>query len=296
MSAVQEYTSGEIKLEQSALKEALRKLLQQHRAELSPADLGLTRVAPQGRRPAGGGLSQAQVDEALGFGRGTYEKLESGRYNNAPAHVLTKVAQLFQLNSHEWVWLWRMNCRQDPPYPLRPDHEEEIPASWCRVIDSVPHAVYITNHRWELVAYNQHFTRIFPARRVPPNTMEWMLLSPDARRILGDWAISWAPLVAPHVWAARAAFPDDVYLAAFEQRILADEEAGPIYRDFGPIFVHPDGACRPFNHPEEGPGWMTLHTSTPKSSPRFVTMTMVFDPGTERPTVLAPLRARYGGA
>ncbi|MEW2302001.1 helix-turn-helix domain-containing protein [Streptomyces sp. NPDC006655] len=283
-------------MEQSALKEALRKLLQQRRAELNPAKLGITRVAPQGRRPAGGGLSQTQVDEILGFGRGTYERLESGRYANAPEHVLTAVGKLFELDAHEWAWLWGMARREDPPRPLRPDNEEEIPASWCRVIDSLPHACYVTNHRWELVAYNQYFTRIFPGRRVPPNTMEWMLLSPDARYILRDWATEWAPMVAPHVWSARAKHPTDVYLKDFERRILADEEAGPIYQDFGEFMVHPDGATRPFNHPEEGPGWMTLHTSTPASSNRFITMTMIFDLGEERPPTLAPLRARYGGA
>jgi hypothetical protein len=283
-------------VKQSALTEALRILLQKRRAELSPADYGLTRLSPQGRRPAGGGLSQPQVDTILGFGRGTYERLENGRYKEAPEHILKAVGELFNLNPHEWVWLWRMTWRRDPPYPLRPDTDEEIPATWSRVLDGQPHPAYLTNHRWEVVAYNCHFPRIFPGRRVPPNTMEWMLLSPDARHILGDWKASWAPFITPHVWAARAAHPDDEYLADFERRILADEEAGPIYQDFGPIYVHPDGATRPFNHPEEGPGWMTLHTSVPRSSPRFVTMLMIFDKGTERPDTLPPLRARYGGS
>lgn len=282
-------------MEQGALKEALRILLQRHRAELSPAELGLIRIAPQGRRPRGGGLSQAQVDDYLGLGRGTYERLENGRLANPPEHLLKAVGELFKLNSHEWTWLWRMTYRSDPPYPLSGDRDDEIPASWLRVIDSVPHAVYITNHRWELVAFNYRFTRIFPNRRVPPNTMEWMLLAEEARHILGDWATSWAPFISPHVWAARAAYPADAYLADFERRILADPIAGPIYADFGPIFVHPDGACRPFNHPESGPGWMTLHTSSPKSSSRFTTMTMIFDSGPEHPTVLPSLRSQRSG-
>ncbi|MFE5037054.1 helix-turn-helix domain-containing protein [Streptomyces sp. NPDC056683] len=283
-------------MKNSALKEALRILLQRHRAALSPDDYGINRLAPQGRRPAGGGLSQAQVDDILGFGRGTYERLENGRYREAPEHVLKAVAELFDLNPHEWVWLWRMTWRRDPPYPLRQDTDETVPYSWYRVLDGQPHPAYLTNHRWEVVAHNKHFPRIFPEHKVPQNTMEWMLLGEDARHTLGDWAHAWAPFVAPHVWAARAAHPDDEYLANLEQRILADPDAGPIYRDFGPIFVHPDGACRPFNHPEEGPGWMTLHTSIPRSSPRFVTMLMIFDPGPEPPKTMPPLRARHGGA
>lgn len=282
-------------MEQRALKEALRILLQRRRAELNPRELGLTRIAPQGRRPAGGGLSQTQVDDYLGFGRGTYERLEAGRYAHAPEHVLRAVGELFHLNSHEWVWLWRMTWRRDPPGPLRQVADEEIPASWLRVIDSLPHPVYITNYRWELVAYNPEFPRIFPGRQVPENTMEWMLLSPDARTTLRDWKTSWAPFVAPHVWSARAAHPDDQYLKNLEDRIIADEEAGPIYQDFGPIFVHPDGACRPFNHPEEGIGWVSLHVSSPKSSSNFITMTMIFDRGEKHPKTLPPLRARAGG-
>jgi hypothetical protein len=270
-------------------------LLQKRRAELNPRALGLTRQAPQGRRPAGGGLSQTQVDQLLGLGRGTYERLENGRLSNAPEHVLKSVGELFQLNTHEWTWLWRMTWRRDPPYPLRPDSDEEMPASWLRVADSLPHAVYITNHRWDVVGYNYLFPRIFPGRKIPENTMEWMLLDQDARTILGDWKTSWAPLVAPQLWSACATYPDDEVIAGLVERVLADPEAGPIYRDFGPIFVHPDGACRPFNHPEEGPGWMTLHTSSPKSAPRFVNMTMLFDPGEEQPPTMPPLRAGYHG-
>jgi hypothetical protein len=279
-----------------ALKEALRILLQRRRAELNPVDYGLTRLAPQGRRAAGGGLSQPQVDEILGFGRGTYERLESGRYTNAPEHVLKGVGELFQLNAHEWVWLWRMTWRRDPPAPLHPDRDDAIPGSWLRVIDALPHPVYITNHRWEVVAFNYLVPRMFPDRQVPANTMEWMMLAPEARHILGDWGTEWAPFVAPQLWAGRAAHADDECLAEIEERVLADPVAGPIYRDFGPIYVHPDGATRPFHHPEQGPGWMTLHTSSPKSSSRFITMTMVFDAGEERPPPLAPIRARYGDA
>lgn len=281
---------------QGALKEALKTLLQRRRAALNPSEYGVTRLAPQGRRAAGGGLSQPQVDEILGLGLGTYERLENGRLPNAPEHVLRAVGELFQLDPHEWILLWQMIRRSDPPYPLRADRDEEIPASWCRVIDSVPHPVYITNYRWEIVAYNYLVPRLFPGRRVPPNTMEWMLLNPDARHILGNWSTAWAPLVAPQLWAGRVAHPDDEYIADLERRVMADDVIGPIYRDRKRFFVHPDGACRPFNHPERGPGWMTLHTSSPKSSSRFVNMTMIFDEGEERPPALPPLRARYGGA
>lgn len=277
-------------MEQSALRKALQILLQQRRSQLSPADFNITRPSPQGRRPAGGGLSQPQVDDILGFGRGTYERLENGRLSKAPEDVLRRVGQLFRLNEHEWAWLWRMTWRRDPPSPLDPNRGEEIPASWLRVIGSMTHAVYITDHRWELVACNEHFKDLFPGRQPPKNTMEWMLLSTDARHTLGDWASSWAPFVAPHVWAARAAYPGDTVLEDLEQRILADPDAGPIYRDFGPIiFVHPDGACRPFIHPVDGPGWITLHTSAPKSASSFTTMTMIFDAG-ERPAPQPPLR------
>lgn len=276
-------------MEQRALREALRILLQRRRSELNPANYGFTRTA--GRRPVGGGLSQTQVDDILGVGRGTIERLENGRLNHAPEHVLKGVGELYNLNPHEWVWLWRMTWRRDPPFPLCPDADEEIPASWQKVLDGQPHPAYLTNYRWEVVAYNDLLPSIFPGGRVPPNTVEWMLLNPDARRILGDWGQEWAPMVAPHVWAARAAHPDDEYLADLERRILEDPEAGPIYEDFGPIFVHPDGACRPFNHPTQGPGWITMHSSIPRSSPRFVTMLMIFEQG-EQPETLPPLRAR----
>lgn len=276
------------------MKDALQLLLRRRRSELRPEDHGFTRLSPQGRRPAGNGLSQAQVDEILGFGRGTYERLEAGRYTNAPEHVLKAVGLLFKLNNHEWTWLWRMTWRRDPPFLLRGERDEEIPAAWVRLINDTPHPVYITNYRYDLIAYNRAFTDIFHGRTVPENTLEWMLLHPDARHILRDWSASWAPFIAPHVWAARAAHPDDEYLADLEQRIIEDPDAGPIYKDFGPIFVHPDGACRPFDHPLLGIGWVTLVTSLPMSSSAFITMSMMFDPGEDRPTPQPPLRAHPG--
>lgn len=277
----------------SPQKGALRILLQRRRAELNPHDFGLTRIAPQGRRAAGGGLSQTQVDDLCGLGRGTMEKLENGRYGDrAPEHVLNSVGELLNLDTHEWELLWLLTRGHQPAYP-RPCREDEIPASWLRVIDSIPHPVYITTHRWEVVAYNPLFPRIFPGRRIPDNTMAWMLLSFEARHVLTDWATAWAPFVAPQLRAGRAAYPDDAYITDLERRVIADPEAGPIYQDFGCIYVHPDGACRPFHHPEHGPGWCTLHTSSPKSSPRFITMTMLFDK--ERPPVLPPLRVPHGG-
>ncbi|MER6847736.1 helix-turn-helix transcriptional regulator [Streptomyces flaveolus] len=282
-------------MKQNALKGALRTVLQRRRAMLNPADYGFTRLAPQGRRPAGGGLSQTQVDDILGFGRGTYERLENGRYNNAPEHVLRSVGELFKLNPHEWVWLWRMTWRHDPPQPIYPEQNDELDGTWQHVIDSVPHAVYITNHRWDVVAFNSRFPRLFPGQEYPANTMEYMLLDPAARRLLPDWDSAWAPFIVPQLWAGRAAYPDDERIADIVRRVLEDTVTGPFYRDFGPVFVHPDGTCRPFNHPEHGIGWVSLATSSPLSSSRFITMTMIFTPGAERPVSPPPIRAICDG-
>jgi hypothetical protein len=274
---------------QDALAAALQALLKRKRAMLDPDDYGFARAAGQGRRAEGRGLTQAHMDELLHVGRGTYAKLESGTLcgAKAPEALLKSVGEFFRLDRHEYTWLWRMTWRRDPPEPLHDAREDQVPGEWLRVIHGSRHMAYITNHRWDVLAHNPRWPRMFPGGEAPANTMEWMLLHADARTILGEWETAWAPLVVPQLWSARAAYPGDTYLADLEKRVLDDPKAGPIYETFGDIYVDPDGSTRPLNHAELGPGWVTMCSSAPRSAPRCHTMALIWDD--KPPTRFTPL-------
>lgn len=196
-------------------KSALRTLLTVRRALIDPAGHGFHRSSRRGRRAPG--LSQHQVDQLLHRTPGTYRRLESGAWPRPDTGFLRDVAMLFALDEQEWVSLCRYAGIGDPPGPLTPRSGKEVPGVWQEAVDGMTHPAYITDASWELVTYNDEFSRLFPGRRVPTNTLRWMLLEPQGRAMLIDWENSWAPLVVPQLRAALATRPDDEVLRRIER-------------------------------------------------------------------------------
>ncbi|MZD03872.1 helix-turn-helix domain-containing protein, partial [Streptomyces sp. SID5785] len=201
-------------------KKALRALLRERRALIDPVSHGFERPTGQGRRAPG--LSQHQVDQLLHRTLGTYHRLESGSYPNPPTDLLRDVALLFGLDEQDWVSLCRYAILQDPPGPLHQSSGKEIPAFWQHALDCMGQMAYVSDASWDLIAYNDEFASMFPDRRVPTNTMRWMLLEPQGRRLLLDWHNAWAPWVLPQLRAALASRPDDGTLQQIEKEVLTD--------------------------------------------------------------------------
>ncbi|MER5781090.1 helix-turn-helix domain-containing protein [Streptomyces mobaraensis] len=261
-------------------KGALQWLLRERRALIAPEEYGLSRPSRQGRRAPG--LTQSQIDQLLHRTHGTYNRLETGNYPNPPEDLLRDVARLLAFNEHEWSLLWLYTLHRDPPTPLHPRSGTEVRGAWQDVIDGISHIAYITDQSWRVVTYNKAFAEIFPNGRVPTNTMRWMLLAPEAREILMGWDEHWLPMVLPQLRAAMAALPNDETLAGIEKDVLADPVAGPLYEAGGGSYIHPDGDERPLLHARLGPGWVSLCSAEPLSSPRARLMVMIFRPGEER--------------
>ncbi|WFB10568.1 helix-turn-helix transcriptional regulator [Streptomyces sp. LX-29] len=267
----------------------LQKFLIERRAAIHPEDVGLTtRTEGSGRRAPG--LSQTQVEELLGT-HGKYARLERAALTAPPLELLLAVGRLFRLTEQEWSILWRYARGENPPRPLARDAGLEVHGSWARVVDAQTEMSYLNDAAWNVLHYNAAFAELFPDRRVPKNTMRWMLLAQEARGIMVDWATSWAPFIAPQLRAMRAARPANATLAAIERDVLADEIAGPIYRDGPDVRVHPDGDERPLDHPTHGRGWVTVCAASPFNSPDARLMVLPFRRGEQRPSPPAVLRA-----
>ncbi|MEE1757410.1 MmyB family transcriptional regulator [Streptomyces sp. SP18CS02] len=271
-------------------KVALRSLLRERRALITPESHGLSRPTRQGRRAPG--LSQAQMDQILHRAPDTYGRLESGRYPNPPADLLQDVARLLGMNEQEWIALWRYALGQDPPHPLNSRSGEEIPGVWQEALDGISHMAYVNDRSWNLLAHNEAFATLFPGRQVPANTMRWMTVDPQARGTLSDWETAWAPLVLPQLRAALAADPADQTLAQIEKEVLADPVAARLY-DASSAYIHPDGDERPLHHAELGEGWVTMCAAQPLAAPGARMIILVFHPGRYRCHARVPaLRAR----
>lgn len=270
---------------------AVQRILRHHRARLDPAALGLTQPLGSGRRAKG--PSQEQMDDLLGWGRGTYQRLESGRNPNLSYERLAAAGRFLGLSEPEWAILCAVLHGKEPPRPLRQCAGTEAPGEWIYALEAITEAAYINDRAWNVLVHNAAAAAMFPRGVVPPNLLRWMLLDPEARcengGVLINWATEWAPVIVPQLRATIAALPDDPTLAGIEADVRADPVAGPIYEQFKVVVVDADGAIRPIRHATHGVGWTTLSTSEPLTSPRTRLMIAVYH--REKPTRLPPLRS-----
>lgn len=268
-------------------KESLRMFLEERRARIQPEKVGMSRPTGSGRRVPG--LSQQHIDTLLNWGIHTYHRLETGNTPNVKPEYLRDLAHLLRLDEHEWVLLNRYALEQDPPAPLHPESGYEIPNPWQDAVDGQTHMSYLGDAAWNVVAYNQRWLSMFPSGRAPENTMRWMCLSQEARTVLIDWETAWAPRILPQLRGA-VALRRDPTLLRIEADVRADPIVGPLYEARG-ARLHSDGDERPLLHAAHGPGWVTMCSSTPESSPGARLMILLFNKTKRQTGRPAPLRA-----
>lgn len=272
-------------------KRALQTLLTDRRNLIDPEAHGLSRrTKGSGRRAPG--LSQQQIDELTNRAHGTYNRLETGAMANPSIAYLRQIGKILALNEQEWVALCRYTGFGDPPSPLTQASGLEVPGVWEEAVQGIQHMAYVTDASWNLITYNDQWADLFPGRRIPQNTMRWMLLDEDARVTLTDWKTAWAPLVIPQLRAGFAARPDDEVLAQIVKEVIADPECGPIWANPG-LHMHPDGDERPLNHGLEGPGYVTMCAAQPLTAPGARLIILLWHPGEKKAHTRTPvLRAR----
>ncbi|MFC8008671.1 helix-turn-helix transcriptional regulator [Streptomyces cinereoruber] len=268
-------------------RQALKTLLAERRALVQPAEHGFPRPRGKGRRAAG--LSQQQVDELTDRPIGTYYRLEAGRFTAAPStDYLRAVGQLFGLNEQEWWSLHRYVGLGDPPGPLYETAGLEVPGVWQEAVDGFGHPAYLTDARWNFLAWNKAFAELFPSNQVPTNAMRWMLLDPAARRMLLQWETAWAPLVLPQLRAALAQRPDDPVLSVIARDAATDPHLRLLW-DTGGAHIHPDGDERPIHHAIHGPGHVTMCAAQPLTAPGSRLIVLIYHPGPNKQHTRLPM-------
>ncbi|PBC72302.1 MULTISPECIES: helix-turn-helix domain-containing protein [unclassified Streptomyces] len=272
---------------------ALAGLLEARRALIDPATVPGIQVAQNpGRRAAGRGLTQSHVDQMAGYDNNTYNRLINGKIHNPSFKLLRAYANALRLTEQEWVAMCRYARGDDPNSRLHPRSGLEVPGMWKDVIDGSRHMAYITDQSYNLLAHNEPFVSLFAHQQPPPNMMEWMLLSDEARTTLTGWKTVWTPYVLPQLRGARAILPDDETLARIEDAVIKDTECGPLYEERSTAQVHPDGQERPLLHPTLGPCWVQICAAEPLSSPNARVMFVKLNPGADPSQIRRPyLRA-----
>ncbi|WP_331760246.1 XRE family transcriptional regulator (plasmid) [Streptomyces sp. NBC_01471] len=212
---------------------------------------------------------------------GTYRKFENGKSRTRDADYLRRIGQILKLSEGEYTQLYLLTFRHAPARPLNPQAGMTVPDVWRRVVDGQRDMAYVTNVQWDLLYCNDAFRALFARGEPPENTMRWMMLSEEARRVnLTDWATRWAPFVLPQLRAAYIAYPDNAVIRQLHEDVLADDATGPIYRQKTEPYIQPDGDRRPLNHALFGPGMTTIAGAEPLGSRGSRLIILPWDPAT----------------
>jgi len=159
--------------------------LRTRRERLSPADVGL----PSGGRRRTPGLRREEVAALAGVGLTWYTWLEQGRDIGVSAGFLDNLARVLKLDASERRHLFLLAHERPPAEPGK---------TWCVVPppvlrlmhDLAPHAAYVLNLRWDVLAFNAPADQLWqlgshsPARR----NLLWLLFTdPVVRERVDAW-------------------------------------------------------------------------------------------------------------
>ncbi|MEH3116680.1 MAG: helix-turn-helix transcriptional regulator [Methylorubrum populi] len=163
----------------------LADFLRSRRERMTPEDVGL----PVGRRRRTPGLRREEVAALSGVGLTWYTWLEQGREIGVSADFLDNLARVLKLDAAERRHLFLLAHERPPIEPGKTFCT--VPSLVARLVaDLAPHAAYIINLRWDVLAFNPPADGLFrfgsqePSRR---NLLRLLFTDPALRQTIVDW-------------------------------------------------------------------------------------------------------------
>jgi transcriptional regulator with XRE-family HTH domain len=187
------------------------------------------------------GVTQEQVARLAGVSRRWYNGLEAGRPANYSEGFLQAVRRILDLNQDEWEIVYRVTRGRAPAAAPVSHLSALLPDSIRAFIEeSRTWALYLNDHRWDLLAYNAKTLEYFPWMQHGINVMEWALTWPEARTQLIDWEKEWATPMAAQLRVHAEQWPNDERLRAVIATVRADPTARKLWEapDL-PAITHP---------------------------------------------------------
>ncbi|MFF9313856.1 helix-turn-helix domain-containing protein [Streptomyces sp. NPDC014748] len=217
----------------------ITRILRQARARCDTSDIpGFTAAFGERSSP---GITQEETARLTGVSRRWYNQLEAGRSANYSDSFLQAVRRVLDLNDDEWHIVYRVTRGRAPadapvslltallPEPIR-DLVEHSP-TW---------ALYISDHRWDVLASNAKALEIFPWMMYGINVMEWALTWPEARTQLLEWRDEWALPMIAQLRVHAEQYCTDERLQEVIETVRRDSEARKLWDDsFLPSMTHP---------------------------------------------------------
>jgi transcriptional regulator with XRE-family HTH domain len=187
-------------------RKELSEFLRRHRERLMPADVGL----PSSGRRRTAGLRREEVAALAGVGITWYTWLEQGREIGVSEDFLLRLAKILKLDDAECCHLFLL-AHQRPPPPEAYHWPSVSPLVQQMMDELVMRPAYVTNLRWDVVAWNAAADRLFDFSGKEPsgrNVLRMVFTDPDLRRHLPSWR-SDAPRLMESFRRDLALVPDD---------------------------------------------------------------------------------------
>lgn len=162
----------------------LADFLRSRRAALSPEAVGL----PAGRRRRTPGLRREEVAELAGIGVDWYVRLEQGRAVTPSLTTVEALARALRLTDVDRAHLHALARGGESRVHVR----HAVPDNLRRIVETLGQPAYVTDLRWDVLAWNAAAEEMFAFGRVPEaerNTLASMMTRPATRRLFGaGWA------------------------------------------------------------------------------------------------------------
>ena len=152
----------------------LAEFLRARRERLLPEDVGL----PSAKRRRTPGLRREEVAALAGVGLTWYTWLEQGREIGVSAGFLDNLARVLKLDAAERRHLFMLAHERPPSEPGKTFCV--VPPLAARLVeDLAPHAAYIINLRWDVLAFNGPADGLFGFGRFDPGrrNLLWALFT-----------------------------------------------------------------------------------------------------------------------
>lgn len=176
------------------------------------------------------GITQDQTAQLAGVSRRWYGSLEGARPGNYSDAFLHAVRRILDLNDEEWDIVYRVT-RGHAPAEAPVSHLGALLPDSIRsfVEDSRTWALYLNDHRWDVLVYNAKALEYFPWMQHGLNVMEWALTWPEARRQLVNWKEEWAMPMMAQLRVHAEQWRTDDRLRAVIETVRADPTARKLW-------------------------------------------------------------------
>jgi hypothetical protein len=226
-------------------------------------------------------LSQAEVavrsDVSL-----TIVGLRERGLSRIPVDQLDKVAWAYYMSPEQRDELWLRRTGGYPPTgPSAPDPDAVL--GWATYLHALQFPALAIDHTWKIEQSNRAWTELFQAagQSAPANLLRFLLFSPYARALCGDWADGW---VRPFLHDLRLEIERDAdpALRRIASELVRVRDLAQIWEEASaptPSALHGDGQLRLIRPPaSERLHSVRMLVSSPAHDPRRRVILMIPTP------------------